>query len=352
MKRFFYFLASLSLLCSCENKTLPTVRTNEVEPKETQGIICQPPFYYDEVYEIRDGKEINLTHQQHAQTKAIQEFYEIATIAPSYIYPGSVLQAESVDKGIYHPVGYPNIIKPEIRISFSLPVKSKSIAPKRSAFFDAITDAIGDKNFSGQQSQVFSYKMKEFNYYKEVKMAFGANVNIGQLFSINTSIQSDRKQSNTALFIDFSQIYFSIAMDIPDDGNIFINESERQKYLGQKPIYINSVNMGRKGVLIVESEESYSEISIAIRAAFNAGIVGGQLSLDDKTKKMLRQANIYIYIIGGDAEEASKVVKGFEAFQEFIVKGGVYSNTVYGVPVSFSAAYASDNSLFISKFDI
>lgn len=109
-------------------------------------------------------------------------------------------------------------------------------------------------------------------------------------------------------------------MDIPDDGNIFLNETERQKYLNQKPVYVNSVNMGRKGVMIVESEESYSEISVSIRAAFNAGIVNGELSLDSKTKEMLKRAQIYIYIIGGNGEDAAKVVTGFPAFQDFYNK--------------------------------
>lgn len=141
-------------------------------------------------------------------------------------------------------------------------------------------------------------------------------------------------------------------MDIPDDGNIFLNETERQKYLNQKPVYVNSVNMGRKGVMIVESEESYSEISVSIRAAFNAGIVNGELSLDSKTKEMLKHAQIYIYIIGGNGEDAAKVVTGFPAFQDFIIKGGVYSKEIYGVPISFSGANAADNSMFISQIKI
>ena len=182
-----------------------------------------------------------------------------------------------------------------------------------------------------ENNRKFSHKMKEFNYYKEVNMAFGANIKIGQLFSITTSVESDKKQSNTALFVDFSQIYFNVAMDIPDDGNIFLNETERQKYLNQKPVYVNSVS---------------------IRAAFNAGIVNGELSLDSKTKEMLKRAQIYIYIIGGNGEDAAKVVTGFPAFQDFIIKGGVYSKEIYGVPISFSGANAADNSMFISQIKI
>ncbi|MCF2697774.1 thiol-activated cytolysin family protein [Phocaeicola vulgatus] len=334
MKKYFYFAIVSLVMFSCENEDLDEISS---KANNTANIAPLSSLYYDGIYEIRDGKEVDLTLQQYL-SRSTQEFYEIASLNPAYTYLGSVLQAESINTGEYRSVAYPNALKPEIRIAFSLPIKSRVIKPKFTSFNDAVIDAITDagKDFSGKQSQVFSYKMKEFNYYKEVNMAFGANIKIGQLFSITTSVESDKKQSNTALFVDFSQIYFNVAMDIPDDGNIFLNETERQKYLNQKPVYVNSVNMGRKGVMIVESEESYSEISVSIRAAFNAGIVNGELSLDSKTKEMLKRAQIYIYIIGGNGEDAAKVVTGFPAFQDFIIKGGVYSKEIYGVPISFS----------------
>ena len=350
MKKYFYFAIVSLVMFSCENEDLDEISS---KANNTANIAPLSSLYYDGIYEIRDGKEVDLTLQQYL-SRSTQEFYEIASLNTAYTYLGSVLQAESINTGEYRSVAYPNALKPEIRIAFSLPIKSRVIKPKFTSFNDAVIDAITDagKDFSGKQSQVFSYKMKEFNYYKEVNMAFGANIKIGQLFSITTSVESDKKQSNTALFVDFSQIYFNVAMDIPDDGNIFLNETERQKYLNQKPVYVNSVNMGRKGVMIVESEESYSEISVSIRAAFNAGIVNGELSLDSKTKEMLKRAQIYIYIIGGNGEDAAKVVTGFPAFQDFIIKGGVYSKEIYGVPISFSGANAADNSMFISQIKI
>lgn len=350
MKKYFYLLICAAMFGACENDILDVPNMSD-EPSKMIAA-TKPPFYYDGIYEIRDGVEIDLTDTQYSDTRSIQEFYEMASINTNYVYLGSILKAQSINDGRYSPVGYLNAYKPTITVSFSLPVKSKVIAPKLSSFTDAVIEAVGDKNFSGRQSQVFSYKMKEFNYYKEVSMAFGAKVNIGQLFSIDTSVNSDKKRSNTALYIDFSQIYFSASMDIPDDGNVFRNETTRQQYLSQNPVYVNSVNMGRKAVMIVESKESYDVISTAIRAAFNAGIVGSSLTLDATTRKKLQEAEISIYIVGGSGEDAANTVKGFEAFQEFIVKGGVYSKEVYGVPISFSAAYASDNSMFISEIDI
>lgn len=349
-----YLLSSILVVFffSCTKENSIELELPQNTPKSEFQLTHRVPLIYDEFYEIRDGKEINLTHTQFQQTRASHEFYDITTIAPQFIYPGAVLSKESINKGIYKLIGNPTLWKKEITIYFSLPVKSMVIAPKKADLQNAITEATQNKNFTGRQSQMFSYRMKEFSYYKELKLAFGANVNIGNFFSVDLNINNGRIESNTALFIDFSQIYFNVGMDFPDDGNIFINEDTRQKYIAQKPVYVGSVNYGRKGIILVESSKSYRELSLAIRAAFNAKIVNGELSLDNNTKEILNEAQIQICIIGGDGYEATKTVTGFNAFQEFIIKGGVYSPQVYGVPISFTGVYAEDNSMFVTEFDL
>lgn len=182
MKKYFYFAIVFLVMFSCENEDLDEISS---KANNTANIAPLSSLYYDGIYEIRDGKEVDLTLQQYL-SRSTQEFYEIASLNPAYTYLGSVLQAESINTGEYRSVAYPNALKPEIRIAFSLPIKSRVIKPKFTSFNDAVIDAITDagKDFSGKQSQVFSYKMKEFNYYKEVNMAFGANIKIGQLFQL------------------------------------------------------------------------------------------------------------------------------------------------------------------------
>ncbi len=358
-KNFFYVAIVPLLLFSCNNEDLGEIQNADNVPESGIVTIPSKSFYYDGIYEIRDGKEVDLTDLQYINTPnsltratTTHQFYDISTINPNYIYLGSVLSAQSINEGLYVPAGYTNILKDSITVSFTLPVPSKKIAPRKSEFTNAIIGAIGNRNFSGQQSQVFSYKMKQFSSYSEVKLAFGANVNIGQLFSINTQVNSDRIQKSSALFVDFSQIYFTADMDIPDDGNIYKTEAIRQQYLSQNPVYINSVNYGRKGIILVESNETYNALSVAVRAAFNAGKVGVSLDLDVNTKRILENAEISICILGGDAYDAVRTVKGFAEFQEFIINGGVYTTEVYGVPISFGGAYASNNGMFATQFQI
>lgn len=353
-KVFFTVLITFSLFLSCNNEETENIAVSTILPQVKSETAHTKPFVYDGIYEIRDGKEIDLTYTQNfKRSTSNYEFYEITTIQPSFIYTGSVITAESINGDRYIPAGYANDLKEKVTISFSLPdVKSKEISPKKSSFTDAIHEALGTKDFSGKQSQVISYKMKGFTYYNEVKLAFGANVNVAGLFNFNTQINSGKTELKTGLFIDFSQVYFNVAMDIPDDGNIYKDETIRQKYLSKNPVYISSVNYGRKGIMVVESNYSYEELSIAIRASFNAPVINGSLSLDSNSKKILEEARIKIYILGGDGDSAAKTVAGFKEFQDYIVKGGVYSKEIHGVPISFSGSYASDNSMFISQFSI
>nr|WP_315402505.1 thiol-activated cytolysin family protein [uncultured Sphingobacterium sp.] len=357
MKQIFkLFFAVPILLYSCNKESINY--SDVTENINKSNLVQKRKWEWDKIYTIKDGKEIDITASSSAKLQGsvsknnVEQFYEIATLAPNYIYLGSVLSSASINTGLYEPVGYASLLKPKITASFSLPVRSKEISPTRSSLNNAVIDAVGDRNFSGKQSQVFTYKMKQLEFYKEAKLAFGANVNIASVFNISAAVASGKIQRTSALVCDFSQIYFNIAMDVPDDGNIFKDEPTRQSFLFKDPVYVNMVNYGRKGVILVESVENYNELSVAVRTAFNAGIVNGSISLDTNTKRILTEAEISICIIGGDGQAAVRTVKGFDEFQNFIINGGVYTSEVYGVPISFGAAYAATNGMFQTEFEL
>lgn len=356
MKQIFKLIYAVPfLLYSCNKEGENRLDTAHVTQ---EGVAKKDKSQWDKVYTIKDGKEIDITPSANPKLRAsassanVEQFYEIATLAPNYIFLGSVLSAQSINSGLYEPVGYTSLLKPKVTASFSLPVRSKEISPTRSGLNNAVIDAIGDKDFSGRQSQVFTYKMKQIDYYKEAKLAFGANINIASVFSLSASVASGKILQTSALVCDFSQTYFNVSMDIPDDGNIFKDEPTRQGFLAKNPVYVNSVNYGRKGIILVESSVNYSELAVAVRAAFTAGIVNGSVSLDANTKKILSEAQITICIIGGSGQDAVRTVKGFEEFQNFIINGGVYTTDVYGVPISFGGAYASTNGMFQTEFEL
>lgn len=307
-------------------------------------------LWYDEAYELVNGIEHRITNPN--LLRSVYEFYYPVVVVETPIYLGSVLEEKSILNGLLKPVGSSLEWKDSIRISFSFPAETYVIKPTLASLRETIVKATNGKNFSGKQSQRFMYRFKQIYSYKELNIAFGAKVAIGSFFQIEGKSDEVALSHNTAMYIDFGQTYFNVIMDFPEDGNIFKNEEVKRKFLGVNPVYINLINYGRKGIILVESDVDYSKLSLAVRAAFKAKVVDGELNLDVQHKEILSKANIVICIVGGFGDGQVATVRGFDAFEDYIINGGVYTNEVYGVPISFSGAYAKDNALFVSTVEL
>lgn len=84
MKKYFYFAIVSLVMFSCENEDLDEISS---KANNTANIAPLSSLYYDGIYEIRDGKEVDLTLQQYL-SRSTQEFYEIASLNPAYTYLG------------------------------------------------------------------------------------------------------------------------------------------------------------------------------------------------------------------------------------------------------------------------
>lgn len=277
---------------------------------------------------------------------------QIIVTYPQYTYIGSLLNATTIDDATYSPV--PFQLKP-IDISFSFPtdfIQSTIARPSLSAMRAAVNKATRDANFSGQQSLSFEYDIKQFSKYEEAKLAFGANVNVGSLFKLEASGSSHSIKKKTGVFAKFIHRNFTIDMDLPYDGNVFLNPLDKQNSSSHNPVYISSITYGRLGVLALESNYSYDEVLFALKAAFTAKVVNGELSIDIQSKKVLEESELKTYVLGGKGTDATQIVNGYKGFSDFIVNGGEFTADVPGVPIYFSASHASDNSIFFTKFSV
>ncbi|UCA62257.1 thiol-activated cytolysin family protein (plasmid) [Chryseobacterium rhizoplanae] len=277
---------------------------------------------------------------------------QMVVTAPSKTFIGGVYNSTTLDNLTYQPINYP--VKP-ITVSYSFPsdyVVDEIDHPSMSSMRASIFKALNNANFSGLQTLSFDYNIKQFSYYSELKIAFGANVNIGGLLSIDISGSHNKVKRQTGIFTKFTQKNFTIDMDLPSNGNIFKNESDLNLAASNNPVYINSITYGRLGILSLESDYTYNETSFALKAALNAKVVNGTLSIDINSKKILEESDLSVYILGGKGSDAVQVVKGYEGFIQFIVNGGEFTKQDPGVPIQFSASHAGDNSVYYTTFTV
>ncbi len=118
---------------------------------------------------------------------------------------GGVYNSTTLDNLDYTPISYP--LDP-ITVSYSFPsdfivdtIERPSLSSMRASVFKAMRAA----NFSGEQSLAFDYNIKQFSYYSELKIAFGSNVNIGKIFSIDISGSNNKIKRTTGVFAKFTQ---------------------------------------------------------------------------------------------------------------------------------------------------
>ena len=347
MKKIFILSFLVMFIIGCNKYNTP-YNPNDIKQENSS---FNNDYLYDEIYEIRDGKEIDLTHTQ-LETKALYKFSTITSFEPRLCYLGFVFNGATLNDNEINQVASSSVLKDSITVSYSLPIAPIKVGINKSETAKAINHAVHSKDFSGGQSYSFSYKMKNIRRYNQINIAFGAKVNIANLFDVDLDIKKGAIKENTCLMADMTQIYFSAYMDFPYDGNIFKTEELRKQYLQYNPVYIGAVNMGRKAVLLAETSVSYKELSVAIRAAFKAKKINGKLDLDSDTKDILKTTELQVCIIAPNQKEAYRTIYGFEAFEEYIVNCSAFSKEAYGMPISFSGTYASNNGLFNNNFNI
>ncbi len=183
-----------------------------------------------------------------------------------------------------------------------------------------------------------------------MKLAFGANVDIAGIFKLESSVNSTKINAKSGLFARIVQKNFSVIMDYPINGNIFINESDLDGLLSQSPVYVNSLIFGRMGIIAIESNYSYDELKVAFKATLTAVKINGELQIDAEYKKILQESTIRIFVSGGVGQDVAKIIEGFDEFKNFILNGGEFTRDVPGVPIFFTANYAEDNSVFRTSF--
>lgn len=280
--------------------------------------------------------------------KSTNHSHEMA-VTNTNIYVGAVYKAPSIEDLSFSYISNP--VK-SIDVSYTFPRYYFDLIqrPSVSSMYRSLNKAIESPSFTGKQNLSFEYDFREFSYYKELKLAFGANVNIASVFKIDASYNNNKITSKSGLFARVVQKNFSLIMDYPENGNIFLNESDLSKTASLSPVYINSIIFGRMGIIAIESNYTYDEVKSAFKASLTAGKVNGELNITAEQKKILQESQIRIFVSGGVGQDVAKIVEGFNEYKNFIINGGEFTRDVPGVPIFFTANYASDNSVFNTSF--
>lgn len=235
-----------------------------------------------------------------------------------------------------------------IDVVFDMPgYYSTRIYPRIRNYTQALNNALHADGFSGKQTEQFEYDLKQFSDYRELRLAFGTNVNIANIFKGSIDVNDYKIHYKTGLFARVYQRNFAAQMDYPEDGCI-LKDNSNVTY--NQDAYVNSIIYGRLAIIAIESDSSYNSVKAAFKASLNIGKWGGDAQLDENYKRILMNADVHVYILGGDGRSTAQTFEGFSKFEDFIINGGEFSAEVPGVPIYITANHINDNSAWITHF--
>lgn len=256
---------------------------------------------------------------------------------PDQLFIGGILESASINSDAHTLL---DVSLNPITISFSIPIKSKEIAPSYANMMKAIREALQEGS-SLQPNYAFSKTIREIKSYGELALFFGQQINPKLLFGTPQT----PKPKRTRGVLSISQSYFSVDMDLQES----ISNDPKVLAQQEKLVYVNSIEFGRKGVLIFESDLAFDDVKAAIEDVLkDAG--GSDAAISDRNKAILANTTFRCMTVGKDHIEEVTPDNPLTSLINYMNRKVTADD--FGVPVSFSASQVKDHSIFANKYTL
>lgn len=330
------------------------------EPKEESkstadtlpGII---PNYQDPYYSISTDSYDARCVETTTEYDVVNNPDDFVTLDPwSDIYPGALIQGESLAKGIPSIISIYSKRKPG-RIYMSMingddmDEKYKEAEMRGSEVIKAQNELLAE-HFAGEARTAARTSFEIVNVSSIEEMALKLGINL-KLFGarLNTELGNGWKKERSYVAVKLFQTFFTMAYEAPDGGftGVFtdkIQPQDLEPYTGfGNPIcYVSSVSYGRMFMMLYESSCSQQELEMAINVGYRKTF---DSNLELKSKKVLNESRCKMIQIGGNAEAGLATVFGdFDKLREFIINGAEVSPRNVGAPISYHIKYLRDNT--------
>lgn len=267
----------------------------------------------------------------------------------NYIYPGAILEANSISDQKYIPVFVSN--RNPITVSMTLTHKKPKPTSKQisSPSYSKLSDYVKEMAIGGsfEQNEKFMFQNRRFTFYDEIKSAFGTNVNTRKLFSSKKESSTEEREKilkSSGMYVKFYQASFTVNMDVAPLSNQPIKGKTNLE-----PVYVSSVTYGRLGVLVFESDETYEFAETCIKKEFDRIFYKKTTTLTEKERLFFENTEFKVLIIGADSDYTVQTIKGYGHFLNLIYNSK-FSETSFGVPISCTFSYANTHGLVETEF--
>jgi hypothetical protein len=268
----------------------------------------------------------------------------------SVLYPGSVVEANSLTSGLLTAVQISLAPGTLTATDISISKKSSSISlehPSLATIKDAtdkLLRRVGDVNLP---AKISFYKSSSSDINNSLASVGLSASWLGGGLTAALKAQSANTRSTTV--IRYNQDYYSLAWTyrgLPISKTVSINDlraSNPSLIKKNPPVYIASVTYGRGFLIVASSSEEASTLEGAMSAAMGSGFVSGKAQLDASQLKVIQNAQVRLIAFGGNANDVVNLIDSTDKPNElrnYLKNGANWSfKKSPGVPISYRANY-------------
>lgn len=359
---------ALLAACSGEEETAPEALASPIaEPDQSElrdlirGAEAPPtgneqaPKETGEQTEIKteNGVAQECVYKRYTGTALYETLVSFDPNADS-IWPGAITQTKTLPQGLAAPIGLPR--RPGTVTLSDAVINGGNSASKYSRTLSSPSLASTRDAIAGILAQDGVRLAAKSNYLAETAYSMNeASLKMGVAVSwMNGSVKASFSGSwlakKTTMVVRFVQAYYTVSFAAPPSPEkVFgpnVTAADARPYMGpgNAPGYVSSVTYGRMLIMKVESDESERDLRAALDVAFSKGSV----SVDAKSKDVLKSSTFSVFVLGGSPDDAARIQAADAegragALARYIEQGANFDPKSPGVPISYTVRRLADN---------
>jgi thiol-activated cytolysin len=292
------------------------------------------------------------------------DLHQITILSPSAnaLYPGALVKANA-----NLAAGRPDLISlapGALTLSVDLPNLGESGSvlvrePKKSTVQAGIDTMLGVwfKNGKNVQAARQDLVTKKAYSSEQVALALGIRSKWGgdNAFKLDSDL-NHRAKSSTCISL-FKQIYYTVSVDPPQQpGEAFgpkvtLANVQSVANASAPPAYVKSIDYGRIILIRMDTQSAETEANLtqALKYA-TAGKTGPAIKADLKAKyeKITNNSTFTVMTLGGNAKDATTVMKGSDEAQDNLFKliqgSAQFNKQNPGYPIAYTVNFLKDNA--------
>ncbi len=330
----------------------------------------------DEVVETKATDEVVTdpttgTNKYEVLTK-IKKSYRVKPLAivektfTDHTFPGVMLKGDSFLAGKLDPVvlekGFNDITLSTTfkgKVVISKDVEPGKVSDFRNFTNDLIAKQDGKIDFDYVPAKLqydSSLVMDESSLKKSLGIHFDVDVEaLKGIVKVNGQLGYDwtktDKSAKKNIVVSFRQILYSVSVDTKHWTKWFEGEVKAEDFGEYEPVYISTIDYGRAGYVVIQTDEKTEEIAhkfkLGVEAAGNIeGVtVGGGLGLEynQKLEKLFKDKKVKVVIFGGSTDLVVDI-NDYASFRKYMRMSDTKELVKSAAPISYKVRRLRDNT--------